>query len=198
MVNREQRRKTYLVNRSLQYRFLAMIIIYGLIIVLFLAVTLFVPDIVRLQDEGLSLNERAIAADKILTLHGRVWPAVIAIVCILAIHSFRSFHRLFGPLYRFRAIFEQVGTGDLTIRVKIRETDFLHQEEDALKWMVETLAEKMNQMQQASADALKSLGRLEQTVADRPNGQESAGQSLRCHRRHVEPVGDMAQYFRVG
>ena len=111
MRERDQRRRSYLVNRPLQYRFLAIILIYCLTIVLFLALFLFVPDIIRMQDESLSLEARAAAANKILTLHARVWPAVIAIICVAGFHSFRSFHRLIGPLHRFRSVFRQVGMG---------------------------------------------------------------------------------------
>ncbi|UCF55937.1 MAG: hypothetical protein JSW15_07415, partial [Deltaproteobacteria bacterium] len=100
MIRRDPRRRTYIVNKSLQYRFMAMLLIYGFAIVVFLAIFLFVPDIMKLMDENLSLEARGLAADKILTLHARVWPAVIVLICVLVLHSFRAFHRLAGPLYR--------------------------------------------------------------------------------------------------
>jgi hypothetical protein len=66
MLGRNQRKGYRVVDRSLQYRFLAIIIVYSFVIVLFLAVFMFVPDIVRLQDESLSFHARAAAADKML------------------------------------------------------------------------------------------------------------------------------------
>ena len=104
------RRKQYsIVDRSLQYRVLAIILVYSLVIVLFLAVCLFIPDILAMNNQDLSLEIRAAAADRLLTLHSRVWPAIVAMVCVLGIHSVRIFHRLIGPLYRFRWAFSIIG-----------------------------------------------------------------------------------------
>ncbi len=129
MTARRRRRQYPIVDRSLQYRFLAMILIYSMTIMIFLAVSLFVPDIIKLRDEGLSFEVRAVAADRILTLHARVWLAVIALICIIGVHSFRVFHRFVGPLYRFRWAFEKVRNGDLGFQVKLGKKDYLRQEE---------------------------------------------------------------------
>lgn len=197
MTKQDQRRRSYIVNKPLQYRFLAIILIYCLTIVLFLAVFLFVPDIIRMHDKSLSLEARAGAANKILTLHARVWPAVIAIICVAAYHSFRSFHRLIGPLHRFRSVFEQVGSGDMSFTVQIREKDYLHQEEAALNEMLGMVAGKLSTIQEAGAEALKSLGELERKVSQVPNWSETHKEVMRHHRQHLETVLDNANYFRV-
>lgn len=197
MRERDQRRRSYLVNRPLQYRFLAIILIYCLTIVLFLALFLFVPDIIRMQDESLSLEARAAAANKILTLHARVWPAVIAIICVAGFHSFRSFHRLIGPLHRFRSVFRQVGDGDLGLTVKIREKDYLHREEAALNEMLGMIAGKLNTIQQVGAAALKSLGELEEKVTQLPHWSETHKETMRHHRQRLETLLDTARYFQI-
>ena len=197
MTKRDQRRRSYIVNKPLQYRFLAIILIYCLTIVLFLAVFLFVPDIVRMHDKSLSLEARAAAANKILTLHARVWPAVIAIICVAAFHSFRSFHRLIGPLHRFRSVFEQVGSGDMSFTVQIREKDYLHQEEAALNEMLQMIAGKVKTIQNAGAEALKSLGELEGKLNQVPNWRETHKEVMRHHRLSLETLLDTANYFRL-
>lgn len=129
MAVRRRRRQCPIVDRSLQYRFFAIILVYSTAIVLFLGVCLFVPDIIKLRDEGVSFEVQAVAANKILTLHARVWLAVIALICIIGVHSFRVFHRFVGPLYRFRWAFEKVRNGDLGFQVKLGKKDYLRQEE---------------------------------------------------------------------
>lgn len=197
MKERDQRRRSYVVNRPLQYRFLAIILIYCLSIMLFLALFLFVPDIIRMQDESLSLQARAAAANKILTLHARVWPAVIAIICVAGFHSFRSFHRLIGPLHRFRSVFKQVGGGDLGLTVRIREKDYLHREEAALNEMLGMIAGKLNTIQHVGAEALKTLGALEEKVSAVPNWGETHKAIMRHHRQRLETLVETARYFRV-
>jgi methyl-accepting chemotaxis protein len=196
-MSRNQRRRFPIVNRSLQYRFLAVIIVYSFVIVLFLAVFLFIPDIIRLQDQSLPFHDRAAAADKLLTLHARVWPAILLVICLVALHSFRFFHRLIGPLYRFRQVYDQVRNGDLNLRVKIRKKDYLHEDEAALNNLLETLSEKWRNIQQTTENALRSLGTLEQTGTNANNWQESREDALRIHRRHLEMLAETSQYFTV-
>ena len=197
MLAKNQRRRFPVVNRSLQYRFLAVIIVYSFVIVLFLGAFLFVPDIMRLQDQSLSFHARAAAADKMLTLHARVWPAIFLVICLVALHSFRFFHRLIGPLYRFRQVYEQVRNGDLNLRVKIRKKDYLHEDEAALNDMLESLSGKWRSVQQTTENALRSLDAMEQTGTNANNRKESREDLLRLHRHHLETLAETSRYFTV-
>jgi len=197
MMQRNRRQRFPIVDKSLQYRFLAMVLTYSMIIIIFLAAFLFLPDIITFQDEGLSLEVRAVAADKVLTLHSRVWPAVIALICILGLHSLLVFHRFVGPLYRFRWAFEKVRNGDLSFQVKLREKDYLRQEEKVLNEMIEILKGKVGSIQLASQDALKSLTKLEQRVNDVSNWTEADKELLRVHRQHLEGLINTTGYFQL-
>lgn len=189
-----KRRRAYIVNRSLQYRFLATIIIYFFITVAFLSVYLFVPEIMRLEDESLSLQVRAVAADRILTFHSRIWPASIALICFLGIHSILFFHRVAGPLYRFHGAFERVRQGDMSFQVKIRKKDYLHPEEELINEMIEAIAVKLKTIQMASLGASKSWGEIEQKLSD---WTESDKKLLGVHRQQIDTLVDTARYFRL-
>ncbi len=197
MTEREKRQRFPIVDRSLQYRFLVIILTYSAVIMIFLALFLFLPDILKLHDEGLSLEARAIAADRILTLHARVWPAVIALICIIGIHSFLALLRILGPLYRFRWAFEEVQNGNLGLRVKLRERDYLRREEKAINEMIETLSGKLKTIQLAGGDALESLDELEQLVSKKGDLTETDREVLRVHRRHLDTLMDTARYFQL-
>jgi methyl-accepting chemotaxis protein len=176
---------------------LAIIVTYSLVVVLFLVVCLFVPDILAMSNEDLSWEIRAAAADKLLTLHSRVWPAIIAIVCVLGIHSVRIFHRLIGPLYRFRWAFAEIAQGALNFRVQIRKNDYLHRENEALNKMIDALADQCESMQQAGSRALDSLTAFEQGSSDDHGGQNPDPEFLRQHRQLLEDLMDQVKYFRV-
>jgi nitrate/nitrite-specific signal transduction histidine kinase len=192
------RRKQYsIVDRSLQYKVLAVILIYSLIIVLFLAVCLFIPDILTMNNQDLSLEIRAAAADRLLTLHSRVWPAIVAMVCVLGIHSVRIFHRLIGPLYRFRWAFSKIENGDLSFRVQIRKSDYLHREEEALNQMIAGLSERCESLQLAGLKAEESLSAIEQTPSQMSGGQDSDQQLLQEHRQHLANLLKQVQSFRL-
>jgi len=77
MKRHNKRRQYSIVDRSLQYKLLAMIFIYGFIIAVFLAGFLFLPDIIHFKDGGFHLELLPDAADRILALHSRIWPAIM-------------------------------------------------------------------------------------------------------------------------
>jgi len=197
MTARTRRQQYSIVDRSLQYRVLAIIVAYSLVIVLFLAICLFVPDILAMSKEDLSWEIRAAAAEKLLTLHSRVWPAIIAMVCVLGIHSVRIFHRLIGPLYRFRWAFAEIAQGALNFRVQIRKNDYLHRENESLNEMIDALAGQWESMQQAGSKTLDSLTALEQGSDSDHGGQNPNQELLRQHRQHLEDLLNQLKYFRV-
>jgi len=159
----ETRKRRFLpiVYRSHQYRFLALIVFYTTSIVAMLFFSLFFPDILQMQDESLNMDVRRLAADKVLTLHLRLWPAVIAMVSIFSLHSFLFFHRFVGPLYRFNAAFKKMGDGDLSEHVKLRTNDFLVDEEAGINRMMDSLSSNMAKMRGFCSEALETLNRVE-------------------------------------
>ena len=195
MTAKTRRQQYAIVDRSLQYRVLAIIISYSMVIVLFLAICLFVPDILDMNNESLTLEMRAAAAEKLLTLHSRVWPAIIAVVCVLGIHSVRIFHRLIGPLYRFRWAFDKISKGDLNFRVQIRKSDYLQREEAALNRMIEALAEKYESVRQAGLKTANSLNALEQATTD--GSQDGMKQLLQEHHQNLKDLVDRLEFFHL-
>ena len=188
------KRRQYIVNKSLQYRFLATILIYCFITVAFLSVYLFVPEIMRLEDESLSLQVRAVAADRILTFHSRIWPASIALICFLGTHSILFFHRVAGPLYRFHMAFERFRQGDMSFQVRIRRKDYLHTEEELINEMIEAIAGKLRTIQMASLGASKSWDEIEKKLSGWTEGDKKL---LGVHRQQIETLVDTADYFRL-
>jgi len=194
---RNKRRRYPIDHKSRQYRFLAMVLIYNLIIVAFLFICLFLPDLMEMQDKTLSLEIRAAAADKVLTMHARVWPAIFTLICIIGLHSFRGFHRLIGPLHRFRWAFEQVRDGNLNLRVELRKKDSLHQEAKSFNEMIEALAARIKRTKIAGMDALKSQEELEQALEKNGELSQAGKQLLRFHRKHLETLAETTRYFRL-
>ena len=195
MTERYKRRLYPVINRSHQYRFLAMMLTYNIIIVVSLVIFLFVPDIFQLYDQTLSLEVRGAAADKILSIHSRIWPAIIALVCVIGMHSFRVFHRLVGPLYRITLAFGQIRKGDLSFRVKLRKTDYLHEEEKAFNEMLEKLAEKIGGIKSAGLGAMESLDELENGINKMGGLKDVNKGPLLDLRKHLDTLNENSDYF---
>jgi len=197
MTKRNSRRRYPLVKPSHQYRFLALVLIYSMLIAAVIAVTLFVPDLMQMKDESLGLEVRAVAADKILTMHSRVWPTIISLICVIGLHSFREFHRFIGPVFRFEKAFERIRNGDLGFRVRLRTNDYLRLEQAELNKMIETLSDKLRRVQSAGGQALTSLDRMEKNAVSYQGRQEADMEPFADLHAHLEALMEAASYFNV-
>ena len=191
------RRRVFPVISSLQYRFLAMTLIYSFLIVCFFAVVTFVPDMLEMRDPSMSLEARSSAASRVLAKHSWVWPAVLSLIIILGLHSFRAFLKVIGPLYRFRWAFEQLGNGNMLFRIKLRKRDYLRTEEEALNKMLEVVSGKLGRVKEASEEASKSIGELEQAVNEGNEWGKTQMDLLRAHREHLQRLTSEVEFFRL-
>jgi len=181
----------------MQYKFMTLILSYGMIIVMFMGLMLFVPDFLAVSNEDLSIEVRSAAAQRILALHSRAWPAIIALICLISVHSFRVFHRIIGPLYRLRWAFSKITNGCLNFRVKLRKKDYLHREEALVNEMIDVFARNWGSIQDFGLDALRSLEDLERSVSDMDTWEEADQELLRTHRQHLENLVEKTRYFRL-
>ena len=194
MTMNHNRRKAFVATSSLQYRFLAMILVYCFAVVCFFALAVFVPDLIEMEDQSLSLAARGNAATRLLIKTSWVWPSVLSLILILGLHSFFAFQKIMGPLYRFRCTFQELGNGNLKCNVKIRKNDYLHTEEEALAGMIKSLAAKLTDLKDAAEEARTSLGRLEQAT---DGDQESSDMRklLALHRESLDRLASEFQFF---
>lgn len=195
-MKQNKRRLFPIVDREKQYTFLAIVIIYIMIIVGALAISLFLPDVIQLADESLTPELRGAAAEKMLILHSRVWPGIFAIIVIIGIHWFHVFHRIVGPLYRFKQAFEQIGNGDLNLKIQLRERDYLHQEKDELNRMIQRLDKKMKWIQQSGMDIAASMEKLNDMIQDGILNKDME-MVFRNHQRHCDDLLKAIGQFRL-
>lgn len=194
-MNPTKRRFFPLVNPSHQYRFLAIILIYNVIVILVLMGILFLPDFIKLQDDQLSLETKSALAVNILQLHSRIWPAVIALICLIGLHSFRIFLRFIGPVNRFQWAFKQIRDGNLDFHLRIRKKDYLLEEERVLNEMILSLSQKLATIQDSLNESVRSLDRFEQDFGRDREWSETQKGLLSTHRSCLDRALETIQYF---
>ncbi len=197
MRKKDQRRQLPIVDSSLQMKFLMVILIYGLVVIVFIAVFLFLPDIVDMANNNAKFGTWINAILRFLSLHARLWPSLIVLFCILGIHSFRAFLKFIGPLYRLRLYFRKVSRGDMSIRMKIRAKDYLIREAELFNEMLDVLSHKWGTAQSAGQDLLNSLTSLERLISELGVKDESLGLLLHEHRAKLNFLAAQYQYFKL-
>ncbi|GMV48901.1 methyl-accepting chemotaxis protein [Nitrospirales bacterium NOB] len=187
--------RRYFLWDSLQPRFLTMNMCYVGVVIGAVAAALFLPIMLKLDSLPLSSEETLTVADQFLLLHNRFWPAVVAVCILLVIHGIFFSHRIAGPLYRFRRIFQDVAAGDLTVRTTIRKGDYLQAEAECLGLMVNALRERLALIETQRAAILPHLDRLQQAAA-RGACREVEQETERL-RQAVEQLSHSMESFRT-
>jgi methyl-accepting chemotaxis protein len=142
MAKRPYKRRHILIDRF-QYQLLLINLLYFFAILLIFSAALFLPLIIQLESKTLSFSEQEAVATQFLSLHARVWPALLIAFLLFAIHSIFVSHRIAGPLMRFRNTFKAIAAGDLSGRVTLRKHDYLGNEADHLNEMIVGLRTKI-------------------------------------------------------
>lgn len=163
MTKQLQKRKRFLVHKF-QYQLVVVNLLYFLTIFLIFAAVLFVPLMIEMESAGPSWNKAQGAANQFLTLHAKVWPAVLVIFILLTGHSTLVSHRIAGPLYRFRAVFKAITEGTLSNQVTIRKHDYLQQDAGVINEMIRSLRTKITGIREKHDGARAALNKLKRAV----------------------------------
>ena len=73
-------REVFSVTSSLQYKFMAMTLIYGFIILSVFVTVIMAPDVVEMRNDSLSLEVRGDAASRLLKKNAWIWPTSIGLL----------------------------------------------------------------------------------------------------------------------
>ena len=161
---RQPQRKRFLVA-PFQYRLVLASFIYIASSILVFTGALFAPLVFELSSETSTVEQRTDAANQFLSLHARLWPAFIVLVVLLSLHSILVSHRIAGPLVQFQRIFESVTAGNLSIRAKVRQRDYLVKEADTINRMLDTFSARLKTVEQSTDKLLSIAASLRRATA---------------------------------
>lgn len=188
-------RKQLIVD-NIQYKFMAIVLIYILVTVIISGVMMFLPSILEISSGEITAKQQR-AAQEILLMHKRFWPALIVVLIVVSAHSMLIFHRIFGPLYRFRRIFKSVTSGDLSVITKIRKNDFLHTEEIAIREMITSLKTNVAVAQNNHNTLHASITELEQDLLNMDLSTEEIREKLVAIQQRSNQLQKDLSYFQT-
>lgn len=113
----------------------------------------------------------------------------MSLVAVLAVFfTIYDSHKIGGPLYRFRANLEQIGSGDLTLKTKLRDGDELKPFVDSMNSMTESLKTKISEIK-GTHEKIRS------GIIDANARQDT--QNLGELRRMADELSDKLAAFKV-
>lgn len=171
-------RKTVLIKRSLQLRYIALLFVCILLAVAIVGVD-FYWTLYRI-----AANDNPALLPLLEKLQQGLLVKFILYSGIIAIVSLFISNRIAGPVYRFEQSALVVGSGDLTHRVRLRRGDEFMELQDEFNDMVARLQGKALQDRNLVERLSQRLSRLAQ---DAPSDQ--ARQDLAALRAELEHLG---------
>lgn len=151
------RRRKFIVDRSLQLKLLFYAVAYILFYILALGAGLFVPLMIQLSSAEQTSPEALPVATNFLYLHYHFWPVALLSVVVVALHSILTSHKIAGPLYRFRRIFEDLKEGTIPKTVNLRRGDLLQAEMQSINEMLDGIRAKISEIQKAEESLEQSI-----------------------------------------
>ena len=150
----------YIVDRDLQFRFLASSLIFMLIAVIAVLAIVLLPLVMGMFSADLDIQYRS--AQDFLIIIKKLVPAIILLFLFFSLHQLTATHRIFGPLVNFCHTFSSIKEGNLMRPVHLRQGDCLKKECDKINDMIDGLSQLVAK---ASNDQKKLISDLENIIS---------------------------------
>jgi methyl-accepting chemotaxis protein len=136
--HKKVKRSIYLINRKLQFRYIAVIFLTIIAFSLVLGVDFYFSIVRKIALKGYpELYDMLVNLNIIMMIKYLIYSVAILVLALLISHRFA------GPVFRFEKGFEILSTGDLTHRITLRKEDELIELKDLINKMTESLQAKV-------------------------------------------------------
>lgn len=162
MASKLFQRKNFLIKPHYQLRIVLSLLLSFTIYSIILALILFYP----LANEfysSVDIHEQAAISKQVLSLHTRLWPAILVVAFLMALQIIFISHRIFGPIYRFEQTVKKYLLGDFSIRIRLRKRDEFKDLEALLNKLAEYVEDSRSSAKEKLAQALKGLESSDET-----------------------------------
>ncbi len=129
-----------------------------------------VPLFLQFEDRPASPEDLGRLVDRILSLHATLWPMVVICLGAVMVSAWLLYRRMVAPLVRFMRVFGAVREGRLPGPIRVRATDYLSHEADALNEMIESLRTRHEELRQVHAELAAQL----ESLAERASVHQDA------------------------
>ncbi|MDX1815691.1 MAG: hypothetical protein R3239_07000 [Thermodesulfobacteriota bacterium] len=132
MTHPSDRRKTRLADRQFQFGLAWRMLLVFLLFFVAGILLVFAPSVIGLLT-GADLAELKPAAEELIILHQRIWPAVLFILVGVFLYTLLFSHRIAGPIYRINKAIEMMLRGEYPKSITLRKGDHFQETAELLE-----------------------------------------------------------------
>ena len=167
---KQKRRKIFLVNKSLQLRYMAMVAIMMTAISIITGWAIYAATWMTLLDR---CGNQIAMIDKIFLdlnnlLFIRISLLILSGVCIGVIIVMFMVHRIAGPLFRIKKVLKIIGDGIIPEKVRFRKKDELKDIADTVNEVISKISELQEENSNTIEKAKTCLKRAEECMKNSP------------------------------
>jgi methyl-accepting chemotaxis protein len=189
------RRRKFFIDKQLQTKVVLVTIIVLLVQTLVVVAAIFSPYMMILSSEALS-PEKVNAARAFLLLHGRVWPAVFAIILLFGALSIFLSHRIVGPLYRIKKCISELADGNLNIVVTLRKHDELQDLADLVNLWADKTRLLVGTLEKNHNLLTEDIAELEREISTRLIDETAGKEFIEKLRVSTDSIRETLDSFR--
>ncbi len=146
--------------------------------------------------QPLPLEERVLAARQFLVFGQTLWPAMAALIVAAAAFSLYLTHRLAGPLYRLHQSARELAQGNLTLRVRLRRGDELHELAHVANTALVNLDQAFGEIRAHGAHSQAAVGQAVEALRAQPGTNPECLADLEGALKEGEQLQAVLQRFR--
>jgi len=188
------RRQRHLIHK-LQYAFVLLCVSYVLFFLVVLGFALFAPLMFELRGDPDFSSRLIPIADSLIYLHSTFWPSAAVALIVISLHAIRTSHRLVGPLYRHRLVFQALAQGSVPAQVRLRKGDYLLDQTAELNAMLEHLRLRLAEIQEEHHQHLEDIEQLHAVAGE--ESREEIGKHLACLLETARRVSLKLDQFQI-
>lgn len=187
MPRRWFRRRNLLIHPTYQLTSALIVIVYILAYSMLLGFLIFFP----LEWEfsaAVDFREQLELAQQVLRLHARVWPSILIIALLVAVHAVLGAHRTAGPLFRLQETLRAYARGQFGLRMRLRRTDRFRELEASVNELGASLEERSTRFEGRREGAAKGVEALRRHLQGRGAVDPQADRLLAAVRDELEAL----------
>lgn len=198
MEQRTYKRRIYIINRKFQFRYLFIILAVMIIAIGAVSFTTFYIIWDRVINEFFFVPDAAqkLSGIFIKTSQALIVP-VIVLMLIFSLIGVLFSHRIAGPLYRVEKVAEELGKGNLDLKVKFRKNDEFHNLADALNKMIGGIKGMVIEDKEIAGDLSRITGKLQQDIEKQKGLEEDVKIAVRELNAIVKKLKEATDRFKV-
>lgn len=183
----QYKRKTFLVKKGLQYRYMGVIILSMLAVSAVVGWTIYYTVWTQISDPNVTLD---LLAEVFHRTNRQLMYSTLALMAFIAMASIFVSHKVAGPVYRFEQSVKSIAEGDLTLRIKLRKGDEMTELADMFNHMTSILEGFVSRGQTHTA-------RLREVVDRLQNGKEVDPATIEALREILGDLETVTSEFSV-